>query len=144
MKIAVIDGLGGGLGSQIIASLKKEIEAKKLKEIDIIALGTNSGATRRMIDKGADQGASGENAVKVMAKKVDIIAGPLGIIIPNSMLGEITQSMAEAIVDSPARVFLLGNKQSHVEMIGLQEKSINELTEELVKRIKEYINDVNL
>ena len=138
MKIAVIDGLGGGLGGQIIEHLKKELA----NTIEITALGTNSGATTRMINNGADKGATGENSIRVTVKKVDIIAGPLGIIIPDSMLGEITNTMAEAILNSSAKVFLIGNKQPHVELIGLKEKSINELVAELALTIKKYISSV--
>ena len=99
MKIAVIDGLGGGLGSQIVSSLKKELT----NETELIALGTNARATSNMIENGADHGATGENAVKVTTSMVDIIVGPLGIIIPNSMYGEITPVIAEAIADSEAK-----------------------------------------
>lgn len=135
MKIAVIDGLGGGLGSQIIASLKRELP----DTIELIALGTNAGATSKMISKGADRGATGENAIRVTTKDVDIIVGPLGIIIPNSMLGEVTTAIAEAIADSPAKKILIGNKQPHVELVGLEEQSINELIGELTARVREYI-----
>ena len=135
MKIAVIDGLGGGLGGQIIEHLKKELGNR----VEITALGTNSAATSRMINNGADQGATGENSIRVTTKKVDIITGPLGIIIPDSMFGEITNVMAEAILNSPARVFLIGNKQPHVELIGLKEQSISQLVDELALRIKGYI-----
>jgi len=135
VKIAVIDGLGGGLGSQIIAGLKRELP----DTIELIALGTNAGATSKMISKGADMGATGENAIRVTTKDVDIIVGPLGIIIPNSMLGEVTTAIAEAIADSPAKKILIGNKQPHVELVGLEEQSINEFIGELTARVREYI-----
>ncbi len=137
MKIAVVDGLGGGLGCQIIENLKKELE----NPVKIIALGTNSGATANMLNKGADRGATGENAIKVTARQVDIVTGPLGIIIPNSMLGEITAAMAEAIVDCPAKKFLLGINQPHFELIGMKEQSINNLVTEMVGKLKLFIRD---
>lgn len=136
MKISVVDGLGGGLGSQIIKTFNSELG----NSIELIALGTNSAATSNMIKEGADRGATGENAIRVTTQKVDIIVGPLGIIIPNSMLGEVTPAIAEAIANSPAKRFLLGIKQPHVELVGMNEKaSINELIDELIEKIKRYM-----
>lgn len=136
VKIAVIDGLGGGLGCQIIENLKKEIINDR---VEIIALGTNSGATSNMLKSGAQRGATGENAIRVTTRDVDIIAGPIGIIIPNSMMGEITTAIAEAVFDSSARKFVLANNQPHVELVGIEEQPVNMLVRKLVFRIKEYI-----
>ena len=136
MKIAVIDGLGGGLGSQIVTSFNNTFG----NSVKLIALGTNSAATTKMINKGADRGATGENAIRVTVKKVDIITGPLGIIIPNSMHGELTQVMVEAITSSSAARFLLGIKQPHIELIGIREDtSINDLIDELTEKVELYI-----
>lgn len=137
MKIAVIDGLGGGLGSQIVDSLQDILN----NLVEIIAFGTNSKATSNMINSGAQRGATGENAICYSAKNMDIVIGPIGIIIPNSMYGEITPAMAEAIVDSPAEKFLIGIRQSHVKVVGMKDVSINELIKELTQEIKEYIDD---
>ncbi len=135
MKIAVIDGMGGGLGSRIIEKIQAEID----ESCEIIALGTNSRATSSMIEKGAHRGATGENSVAFMVKDVDIVVGPLGIIIPNSMLGEITPAMAEAVAGSSAEIFLLGIKQPHVNLIGVQDISLNEMISELITDIKDFI-----
>ena len=135
MKIAVIDGLGGGLGSQIVSSLKKELT----NETELIALGTNARATSNMIENGADHGATGENAVKVTTSMVDIIVGPLGIIIPNSMYGEITPVIAEAIADSEAKKMLIGIRQPHVEIIGTKDVSLNEMIEEVKEKVTSYL-----
>ncbi len=138
MQIAVIDGLGGGLGCQII----KNFNNKLSDSTEIIVLGTNSAATSKMIKEGVGRGATGENAIRVTVKRVDIIVGPLGIVIPNSMLGEVTPSIAEAIADSPAKRFLLGIKQPHVELVGMREESsINDLIEELTEKVETYIKD---
>lgn len=135
MKVAVIDGLGGGLGSQIVNKLKNEFS----DNLKILALGTNSSATSRMITNGADEGATGENAIVINVKKVDIIIGPLGLIIPNSMKGEITTVMAEAIASSNAKKIIIGMKQPHVQLIGVSDKSLNELIEESIEQIKSII-----
>ena len=136
MKIAVIDGLGGGLGSQLIEELKKSFSDR----IEVMALGTNAQATSRMINCGADTGATGENAILFNSQKVDIITGPLGIVLPNAMMGEITPEMAEAIGKSKARKLLLGIKQPHVEIIGTGEKSIGEMINDIVEKIKVELN----
>jgi len=139
VKIAVIDGLGGGLGAQIIDRIKDELQQSD----ELIALGTNSGATSRMLGQGANRGATGENAIRVTVKNIDIILGPIGIIIPNSMSGEITSVIAEAIADSPAKKFLVGIKQPHVEVVGLENSSLNELIEELIDRVKQYLTELS-
>ncbi|MGM0446006.1 MAG: DUF3842 family protein [Bacillota bacterium] len=135
LKVAVIDGLGGGLGSQIV----NKLNSKFSDDLKILALGTNAGATSKMIANGADEGATGENAIVINVKKVDIIIGPLGLIIPNSMKGEITNVMAEAIAGSKAKKIIIGMKQPHVELIGVSNKSLNELIEEAIEKIKNYI-----
>ncbi|MDR1588231.1 MAG: DUF3842 family protein, partial [Treponema sp.] len=100
--VLVIDGMGGGIGVQII---------EKLREIDdrgreIIALGTNAVATERMVKAGALRGASGENAIRVSARTGDFILGPIGIVIINSLMGEITAGIAEAILSAPGERIL--------------------------------------
>ena len=92
MRIAVIDGQGGGIGKAIVEKLRKEMQ----EGIDIVALGTNSTATSIMIKAGANEGATGENAIVYNAPRVDVIVGAIGIIAANSMLGELTPAMARA------------------------------------------------
>lgn len=136
MKIAVIDGLGGGLGCQMIEELNKAF----FDRIEIMALGTNAQATSRLIDAGADYGATGENAVIVNSRKVDIIIGPLGIVIPNALMGEMSAVMAEAVADSNARKLLLGIKQPHVEIIGTGDRSIGQMIADLIEKVREDLD----
>ncbi|HPZ63247.1 MAG: DUF3842 family protein [Halanaerobiales bacterium] len=138
MKIAVIDGLGGGIGSQIVENLRDIV----VDSVEIIALGTNSQATTNMLNKGASRGATGENAICYTVRNVDLIIGPIGIIIPNAMSGEITPAMAEAIVDSPAERILLGIKQHHLRIVGLKDISLNQLLKELEVELRAYLDDV--
>lgn len=136
MRITVIDGLGGGLGSQIIKAFNNKLN----NSVELIALGINSVATSMMIKEGAARGATGENAIRTIVQRCDIIVGPLGIIIPNSMMGEVTPAIAEAIANSPAKRFLLGIKQPHFELVGINEElSINDLIGELTKKTETYI-----
>ena len=99
MLIVVIDGQGGGIGRQIIERLRPQIEPGRHT---IAAVGTNSLATSAMLKAGADCGATGENAVCVMAKKADVIAGPIGILLADSMMGELSEKMAACVARSDA------------------------------------------
>lgn len=135
MKIAVIDGLGGGLGCQIIENLKKELE----DSAEIIALGINSGATSNMLRAGAHKGATGENAIRITTRDMDIIVGPLGIIISNSMMGEVTTGINEAILDSPAKKILLCINQPHVELVGVENQPVAVLIKKLVAQVDRFI-----
>ena len=102
MKIVVIDGQGGNIGRRIV----EEIKAKKIG-CEILAIGTNSTATALMMKSGADVGATGENPVVLASRDADVIIGPIGIILADSMYGEITPRMAEAIGASRARKILI-------------------------------------
>lgn len=132
MRIAVVDGMGGGMGAQIVQGLTKELADK---DIEIWALGTNSIATSAMLRAGAKRGATGENVIKVSIKEVDIVLGPLGIIVPNSMMGEITPYIAETIATSNCRKLLLPINQNHVELVGMEAKPLNDLIKEAVKLV---------
>ena len=104
MKLLIIDGQSGRLGAQIIEGLKK---AGLPDSHQIVAVGTNALATSGMINAGADQGATGENAVIVQCRTADVIVGPIGITLADAMLGEITPAMAVAVgASSAARVFI--------------------------------------
>ena len=136
MRVCVVDGQGGGIGSAVIKRLKDEFK----ESIEIIALGTNSIATSAMMRAKANKGATGENAIATTAPCVDIIIGSLGIIIPNSMMGELTSRMAEAIASSPAKKFILPLLQENIEIIGIQNEPLPHLVEYLVtNRLKEVI-----
>jgi hypothetical protein len=134
--VAVIDGQGGGIGSLIIKALRENFGEK----IEIIALGTNSTATSAMLKARANKGATGENAIAWNAPKVDIIAGPLSIMLANSMLGELTPGMSEAVSSSPATKILLPLNQEHVEIIGVEKEPLPHLIETLVSRIREELH----
>ena len=133
MRIAVVDGQGGGIGRAIVEKIRKELPS----EVEIVALGTNATATSVMLKAGADEGATGENAILVNVKKVDIIAGVLGIISANSMLGELSPQMALAIADSPAMKLLLPLNRCNIEVVGSDKNTpLPALITELVESIK--------
>lgn len=138
ITVGVIDGMGGGLGSEIVSLLKKEFK----EEIKIIALGINAVATERMIQAKADKGASGENAIKYCVNFLDYIIGPLGIIFPNGLMGEVTKEIAESITSSRAKKILIPVSHPDIKIIGIRSdplttlimSAINELKEELTKK----------
>lgn len=136
MRIAVIDGQGGGIGKAIVEKLRKELP----EETEIVALGTNSMATSFMIKAGANEGSTGENAIKYNADKVDIIIGAVGIIVANSMLGELSPLMAKAIAESTAKKVLLPLNRCNIEIVGVDKSEpMPHLIDKAVRIVKEYM-----
>jgi NADP-dependent 3-hydroxy acid dehydrogenase YdfG len=134
-SIAVIDGQGGGIGSALIKRLRETLA----EEVEVIGLGTNAMATGAMLKAGANKGASGENAIVQTVTKVDIIVGTTGIVLANSMMGELTPKMAETIASSPALKFLLPLRIPEVEIIGAPKEPLPHLIDQLIKRIQEIV-----
>lgn len=133
--ILIIDGQGGMLGKQMVEAVKR-LQA----DGEIIAVGTNSIATANMLKAGADRGATGENAVIVAARNADIIVGPIGIVIADSLLGEITPKMAVALGQSSAAKILMPVNKCNNIVIGASDKSTSELIEEAIKKIQEILS----
>jgi hypothetical protein len=127
-KVCVIDGQGGGIGSAIIKKIKESFGER----IEVIALGTNAIATAQMIKARANRGASGENSIVQTVQKVDVIIGPIGIIMAHAMLGEVTPAMAEAISRSPARKILLPLSQENIEIAGIENIPLPRLIDALI------------
>lgn len=128
----MIDGQGGGIGSLIVKRLREEFA----DSIEILALGTNATATSAMMKSRANKGATGENAIVLNANRADILVGPLSIVLPNAMLGELTPRMAEAIVLSNARKFLLPLNQEGVNIIGVEKEPLPHIIEKIVDIVK--------
>ncbi|MEW6276332.1 MAG: DUF3842 family protein [Bacillota bacterium] len=139
MRVAVVDGQGGGIGKHIVEKLRREFP----EDLEILALGTNALATSVMMRAGANEGATGENAIIYNAPRVDLITGPVSILIPNAMLGELTAGMAAALAASPAKKMLLPLTRSGIEIIGLRSEPLPHLIGELVQRIKELATAKN-
>ena len=131
-RILMIDGQGGMLGRQLVEAVRKSIP-----DAEITAVGTNSTATANMLKAGAHQGATGENAVVVGVRHADIIAGPIGIVIADSLLGEITPAMAAAVGSSDAVKILLPVNRCNNIVIGTGDKSTTELMAEAIARIQD-------
>jgi NAD(P)-dependent dehydrogenase (short-subunit alcohol dehydrogenase family) len=139
VRICVIDGQGGGIGATLIKRLKEVYR----EEHEVIALGTNAVATAQMMKARANRGASGENAIVRTVTAVDVILGPLSIVLANSMMGELTPRMAAAIASAPAPKILLPLTQERVEIVGLTPEPLPHLVEKIVnERLKELLRHV--
>ena len=138
MKLMVIDGQGGGIGATIIAGLRKTVG----HDLKILALGTNSIATSRMMKAGANKGATGENAIIQTSQIADVIIGPLAILMANAMMGEVTQEMASAVSSSQAKKILIPLVQEKVTIVGVTGEPLPHLVDKVVKIIREMNEDV--
>ena len=134
MRILLIDGQGGQLGAQLVRSI-----AAKFPEAELTAVGTNATATAAMLKAGAKRAATGENPVVLACRRADVIVGPIGIVIADSLLGEVTPKMAAAVGASPVRKILLPVNKCNNIIVGTSDKSTSELIAEAVRRVKAEI-----
>lgn len=137
MKITVIDGQGGRVGSSIIKALRENSISA-----EIFAIGTNSIATSTMMKAGANFGATGENPVIVASKDSDIIVGPIGIVVADSLFGEVTPQMAVAIGQSNAHKVLLPVSKCRIHTIYNKDKSTAEIIKDAIDVILEIISEI--
>ena len=131
MHILVIDSQGGGIGKQLITAIKQELPDAK-----IIAVGTNSNATAAMLKAGADEVATGENSVVVCSRNADVILGPIGIVIADAMLGEITPKMSLAVAQSKAVKVLIPFNNCNNLIAGVSDLNIKALINDALLKIK--------
>ena len=131
MKILVIDGQGGQLGGQMIKSIKAVFS-----DVDVTAVGTNATATATMLKSGANQAATGENAVIVACRKTDVIIGPIGIVIADALLGEVTPQMAVAVGQADAVRILLPMNRCDNLIAGVSDISMTDIIEDAIKKLK--------
>lgn len=131
-SILILDGQGGGVGKKIAERLLSE-----KVDAEMVVVGANAVATSNMMKAGISAGATGENAWIYNCAKADIIVGPIGIILANSMHGEISPQMALAVVDSPAKRVLVPVSNRHISIVGLPEMPLSQCLDELIKYIQE-------
>lgn len=136
MNILVVDAQGGGIGKQIVSAIKKQ-----LPENEITAVGTNALALSAMLKAGADHGATGENAVIVGCRSADVIIGPIGIVIADSLFGEITPAMAIAVGQSRAKRILLPMNHCDNIIVGVDDLNINKLLSCMIQELRKCFND---
>ena len=131
MQIVVIDGQGGRLGKQIVEAMRKNFPQAEIKVV-----GTNSVATATMLKAGADEGATGENPAIVACRRADYIIGPLGIIIADALMGEVTPAMAVAVAQSQAVRVLIPMNMCDNLVAGVTAQSVSELIADAVEKIR--------
>ena len=131
MNILIIDAQGGGIGRQLVTAIKKALPSES-----VTAVGTNSLAASAMLKAGADHVATGENAVVVNCRKADVIVAPIGVVIADAMLGEITPAMALAAGQSPAKRILLPIAHCDNMVVGIKELGMGQLVQEAVERLR--------
>ena len=137
MRVLVIDGQGGGLGKQLVSAVKGYDRG-----IEVIAVGTNSAATNAMLKAGADQAATGENSVVTVCRSADVIMGPVGIVIADAMLGEITPRMAQTVGQSTAKRILIPVNLCDNIVVGIEAMSISGRVECAVDALKDIVSDM--
>ncbi|MBN1954293.1 MAG: DUF3842 family protein [Anaerolineae bacterium] len=136
MIIAVIDGMGGGIGAQIVTQLRQELPL----EVEVLALGANAVATQRMMQARASRGASGENAIRISVVEADVILAPVSAVVPNSMMGEITPAIAAAVASAPGRKLLLPINQPGFEIVGIEWKALTKQIAAAIEIIRQMLD----
>ena len=135
MTVLVLDGQGGRLGKQLV----KEI-LTRFPDCDLLAVGTNSMATESMLKAGAPRAATGENAVVLACRRADVIVGPVGMVIADALLGEVTPAMAQAVGQSGAIRILLPSDKCETYIAGTGGRTMSALIEDAMAKLAEVLN----
>jgi len=134
MVIAVVDGMGGSIGTQIVLQLRQALP----EDAEIMALGTNAIATGSMMRAKATRGATGENAIAQSVGLAEIVMGSLSVVVPNSMMGEVTPVIATAVASSPGRKVLLPVSNPPLDILGISRKPLQQLIKEAICLVQEH------
>ena len=137
MQIVVIDGQGGRLGREVVSAVRDAFPAAEIKVV-----GTNSVATATMLKAGASEGATGENPAIVACRRADYIIGPLGIVIADSLMGEVTPAMALAVAQSPAKRILIPMNMCDNLVAGVDRQPVSDLVADVITKIREECDNV--
>ena len=134
MNILVMDAQGGGIGKQVVTAVRT-----RFPDVTITAVGTNAAATTAMLRAGADEGATGENAAVVCCRRADVIIGPVGIVIADALLGEVTPRMAAAVGQSAAKRILIPVNHCANFIAGVADMSVGRLVDSVVAELEKTI-----
>ena len=132
MRVCVIDGRGGGLGSRLVSGLRETLNF----DCQILALGTNRSAAEAMRQAGAEQVASGVGAISKMVPTADVIVASLNMVLPGAMLGEVTQEIARTILEAKAKKVLLPLNRVRVEIVGTEDRTLDMLIARSLSRVR--------
>lgn len=131
----VMDGQGGGVGRSLVEEIRM-----RYPEAWVAAVGTNAAATANMMKGGASAGATGENAVLYNSQRADVIVGPIGIVMANAMLGEITPKMAEAVSSADVPVILIPMSKSNAQVTGVVDRKLGDYVREAAEKIEAIVS----
>ena len=134
MNILVMDAQGGGIGKQVVTAVRT-----RFPDVTITAVGTNAAATTAMLRAGADEGATGENAAVVCCRRADVIIGPVGIVIADALLGEVTPRMAVAVGQSAAKRILIPVNHCANFIAGVADLSVGRLVDSVVAELENTV-----
>lgn len=134
MNILVMDAQGGGIGKQVVTAVRT-----RFPDVTITAVGTNAAATTAMLRAGADEGATGENAAVVCCRRADVIIGPVGIVIADALLGEVTPRMAVAVGQSAAKRILIPVNHCTNFIAGVADLSVGRLVDSVVTELEKTV-----
>lgn len=135
IRICVVDGQGGGIGSTVVRRLREAFGER----VEIIGLGTNAIATTAMLKAGANKGATGENAVVRTVSRAQIVIGSVGILMAHAMMGELTPAMAEAIASSEAQKILIPMSQERLFIVGVTSQPLPHMVDQLVEILRKEV-----
>ena len=134
MNILVMDAQGGGIGKQVVTAVRT-----RFPDVTITAVGTNAAATTAMLRAGADEGATGENAAVVCCRSADVFIGPVGIVIADALLGEVTPRMAVAVGQSAAKRILIPVNHCTNFIAGVADLSVGRLVDSVVAELEKTV-----
>lgn len=136
MNILVMDAQGGGIGKQVVTAVRT-----RFPDVTITAVGTNAAATTAMLRAGADEGATGENAAVVCCRRADVIIGPVGIVIADALLGEVTPRMAVAVGQSAAKRILIPVNHCANFIVGVAELGMQRLMDAMLTELEKTLDE---
>ncbi len=136
LRVMVVDGMGGRIGQEIVSRLRTAFGAG----VELLAVGTNSAATAAMMKAGANRGATGENAVRITVREADVVIGPLSVLIPDSMMGEVTPLMAESLALSSARKVMLPLTNPRIDLVGITKNPLPHLMDEAIALVASMLD----
>ena len=136
MNILFMDAQGGGIGKQVVTAVRT-----RFPDVTITAVGTNAAATTAMLRAGADEGATGENAAVVCCRRADVIIGPVGIVIADALLGEVTPRMAVAVGQSAAKRILIPVNHCANFIVGVAEIGMQRLMDAMLTELEKTLDE---
>ena len=134
-RILVLDGQGGGVGARLVKLLKPLLPA----DCALLCVGTNSLATSAMLKAGASQGATGENAVIFNSSRADLILGPIGMIMSNGIMGEVSPAMAAAVSGAEGKKILIPSSSCGVRIAGVEDQRLEDQIQWTVQAVRQEL-----